>query len=69
MKAVAKINKGDLCDVGGDGMDPKLTMLFVLIGTIIRLSHLGDDTLAKIKLRWRNVVSTFLLSLTNASKT
>ena len=50
-------------------MDPKLTMLFMLIGTIIGLSHLGDENLAKINGGWRNVVSVFLLSLTSASKT
>jgi hypothetical protein len=48
-------------------MDPKLTFLFMLIGTIISLSHLGDDNLTKIKRRWRNVLS--ILSLTNARKT
>jgi len=47
-------------------MDPKL---FMLIGTIISLSHLGDENLAKIKSRLRNIVSVFLLSLTSASKT
>jgi hypothetical protein len=30
-------------------MDAKLAMLFVLIGTIIGLSHLGDENLAKLK--------------------
>ena len=50
-------------------MDPKLTIFFTLIGTIISLSHFGDENLAKIKHRWRSVISTFLLSLTNASKT
>jgi hypothetical protein len=44
-------------------------MLFMLIGTIISLSHLGDENLAKIKNRLRNIVSVFLLSLTSASKT
>ena len=48
-------------------MAPKLTILFMLIGTIISLSHLGDDNLAKIKLRWSNVLST--LSLTSTRKT
>jgi hypothetical protein len=28
-------------------MDPKLTMIFILIGTIITLSHVGDKNLAK----------------------
>ena len=41
-------------------MDPKLTMLFLLIGTIIGLSQLGDENLTKMKryldgLRWRNL--------------
>jgi hypothetical protein len=48
-------------------MDPKLTILFMLIGTIISLSHLGDENLAKMKLCWRNVVSA--LSLTSTRKT
>ena len=48
-------------------MDPKLTILFMLIGTVISLSHLDDDNFAKIKLRWRNVLST--LSLTSTRKT
>ena len=42
-------------------MDPKLTMLFVLIGTIIGLSHLSHETLTKVKRefdgrRWRDIV-------------
>ena len=42
-------------------MDPKLTMLFVLIGTIIGLSHLSDDTLGRMRRqiadrRWREFV-------------
>jgi hypothetical protein len=42
-------------------MDPKLTMLFVLIGTIIGLSHLSDDTLGRMRRqisgrRWRELV-------------
>ena len=41
-------------------MDPKLTILFMLIGTIISLSHLGDENLAKIKHRWSNVISALL---------
>jgi hypothetical protein len=35
-------------------MDPKLTMLFILIGAIISLSKLGDETLAKMKRLWRS---------------
>jgi multisubunit Na+/H+ antiporter MnhB subunit len=57
-------------------MDPKLSMLFMLIGTIISLSHLGDENLAKTKLHWSktklhlsNVVSVLLLSLTSVGKT
>ena len=30
-------------------MDPKLAILFILIGIIISLSRLGDGNLAKIK--------------------
>lgn len=45
--------------LGGDEMDPKLTMLFMLIGTIISLSHVGDENPTKIKDRWRNVVWYF----------
>jgi hypothetical protein len=30
-------------------MDPKLTMLFLLIGTIIGLSHYGDENVAERK--------------------
>ena len=42
-------------------MDPKLTMFFLLIGTIIGLSHLGSETLIKMKSefdgrRWRDIV-------------
>jgi hypothetical protein len=42
-------------------MDPKLTMLFLLIGTIIGLSHLSRETLGKMKSefesrRWRDIV-------------
>jgi hypothetical protein len=54
--------------LGGDEMDPKLTMLFMLIGTIISLSHLGGENSAKIKWRWRNVVLVFLSSLKSAGK-
>ena len=39
-------------------MDPKLAILFVLIGTIIALSHLNEDSVARMKrqiavYRWR----------------
>ena len=42
-------------------MDPKLTMLFVLIGAVIVLSHLTDDNLTRVRRqlidrRWRNFV-------------
>ena len=30
-------------------MDPKLTILFLLIGSIIGLSHLNDDNLARMR--------------------
>jgi hypothetical protein len=40
-------------------MDPKLAMVFLLIGTIIGLSHLSRENLTKLKRdfggqRWRN---------------
>jgi len=54
--------------LGGDEMDPKLAMLFMLIGTIISLSYVGDQKPAKIKCRWRNVVLVFLSSLKSAGK-
>jgi hypothetical protein len=42
-------------------MDPKLTMLFLLIGTIIGLSHLNYENLTKMKRgfdgqHWRDIV-------------
>lgn len=42
-------------------MDPKLTMLFVLIGAVVALSHLTDDHLTRVRRqlvdrRWRNFV-------------
>ena len=41
-------------------MDPKLTMLFLLIGTIISLLHLSSETQFKLKRefdgqRWRGI--------------
>jgi hypothetical protein len=42
-------------------MDPKLTILFMLIGTIISLSHLGDENLTKIK-HGLDAVSALLLT-------
>ena len=43
-------------------MDPKLTLLFLLIGTIIGLSHLNYEDLTKLKRgrngqRWLGVVA------------
>jgi hypothetical protein len=40
-------------------MDPKLAILFMLIGTVIGLSHLGEASLTRmrrqfIRLRWRD---------------
>ncbi len=42
-------------------MDPKLTSLFLLISSVIGLSHLNDDTLARVRRqfiirRWREFV-------------
>jgi hypothetical protein len=42
-------------------MDPKLAMLFLLIGTIIGLSHLDEDSVARVKQqfalrRWREML-------------
>jgi hypothetical protein len=42
-------------------MDPKLTMLFLLIGAIIGLSHLSEENLARMKRqlalrRWRKML-------------
>jgi hypothetical protein len=42
-------------------MDPKLTILFLLIGTIICLSHLSREIMTKIKRKfeiqhWRGIV-------------
>lgn len=42
-------------------MDPKITMLMLLIGTIIGLSHLDDENLARMKRqfvqwRWRGIM-------------
>jgi hypothetical protein len=54
--------------LGGSETDPKLTMLFMLIGTIISVSPVGDENPAKIKGRWRNVVLVFLSSLKSAGK-
>ena len=44
-------------------MDPKLYLLFLLFGSIVGLSHLNDETLAKMKKqfarrRWREFVPT-----------
>jgi len=42
-------------------MDPKLAILFLLISSIITLSHLDDDNLARMRRqfvnrRWREMV-------------
>lgn len=42
-------------------MDPKLTILFLLIGSIIGLSHLDDEILTRMRSqliarRWRDFV-------------
>jgi hypothetical protein len=42
-------------------MDPKLTMLFMLIGAVVVLSHLTEDNLTRVRRqlvdrRWRNFV-------------
>jgi hypothetical protein len=42
-------------------MDPKLTLLFVLIGAIIVLSHVGRDgvghpSLSAVSRRWRQIL-------------
>ena len=42
-------------------MDPKLTILFMLIGAVVVLSHLTDDNLTRVRRqfvdrRWRNFV-------------
>ena len=44
-------------------MDPKLYLLFLLFGSIIGLSHLNDEILAKMKRQfthrsWRGFVPT-----------
>jgi len=42
-------------------MDPKLTILFILIGAVIGLSHLGEENLGRVRRqfadrRWREFV-------------
>jgi hypothetical protein len=41
-------------------MDPKLALLFLLIGAVIGLSHLTDDNLGRVRQlvprRWREFV-------------
>jgi hypothetical protein len=42
-------------------MDPKLTILFLLIGTVIGLSHLSEENLDRVRRRiaarrWREFV-------------
>jgi hypothetical protein len=46
---------------GGRTMDPKLTILFVLIGTIVALSHVSEGGFgrlrrASVNRRWRHFV-------------
>jgi hypothetical protein len=42
-------------------MDPKLTLLFLLIGTVVGLSHLSEENLTRMRRqlvdrRWREFV-------------
>ncbi len=42
-------------------MDPKLAILFLLIGSVVVLSHLNEDNLGRMRrqvagLRWRQLV-------------
>lgn len=42
-------------------MDPKIGLLFLLIGTVIVLSHLSEETLGRLRRqvadrRWREIV-------------
>ena len=42
-------------------MDPKLTLLFMLIGVVVALSHLTEENLARVRRqfidrRWRQFV-------------
>ena len=42
-------------------MDPKLTILFMLIGAVIALSHLNEETLGRMRRqfvdrRWRKMM-------------
>jgi hypothetical protein len=46
-------------------MDPKLTLLFLLIGMVVGFSHLGDENLRRpwhplFSRRWRDFVRTRL---------
>jgi hypothetical protein len=54
-------------------MDPKLTILCLLIGTIIGLSHHGDENLAKMKRQfpivgWRNIALVMFRSMKSSTK-
>jgi hypothetical protein len=45
----------------GLSMDPKLTLLFLLIGTVVGLSHLSEENLTRMRRqlvdrRWREFV-------------
>jgi len=47
--------------IRGEIMDPKIALLFVLIGTVIVLSHLSDENLGRVRRqfaagRWREIV-------------
>jgi len=42
-------------------MDPKLAILFLLVGTVIGLSHLSDDSFVRarrqlVRRRWREIM-------------
>ena len=42
-------------------MDPKLTILFVLIACVVALSHLSEENLGRVRrqlvsLRWREIM-------------
>ena len=46
----------------GGSMDPKLAILFMLVATIIALSHLGEENLGRMRRqlvdrRWRELLA------------
>ena len=50
-----------VADMKGPMMDPKLAILFMLIGAIIALSHLTEENLGRMRRqfvdrRWREIV-------------